>query len=315
MNNAPAVYVPTQPEGDGLKLPTLFSVLAHGLVIGFLIYNFQSPVLESAGSIETVMVSPEQLAEMQGQILANRAANEAAQQSSGAISNEPFNPNDIATAGPSGSTSTSQQVPVYMRSDQLSREDYEANMEAFRAETNQEALDRLQVPLDEAHQRYVEDQETLSSFKDAQNNPPKIERPTSSSRNVEITAGSSGSEGKNYSLSDGQSTTSSDSSAASSSDSSSAGDGRSKGQYIDGIKEAIRRAHVHTENTYNETVTLTINVDRSGNVKSVSATGASKAAMDSAMAAARRASPLNIDADNFDDYKVIRVTYRIPSAS
>ena len=64
MNNAPAVYVPTQPEGNGLTLPTLLSLLAHGLVIGILIYTYQNTEVETVGSLETVMVSPEQLAEM-----------------------------------------------------------------------------------------------------------------------------------------------------------------------------------------------------------------------------------------------------------
>ena len=31
MRNAPTVYVPTEPEGNGLTLPTLLSLLAHGL--------------------------------------------------------------------------------------------------------------------------------------------------------------------------------------------------------------------------------------------------------------------------------------------
>ena len=74
MRNAPTVYVPTKPEGNGLTLPTFLSILAHGLVIGILIYSYQNMEVETAGTIETVMISPEQLAEMQGQIIANRAA-------------------------------------------------------------------------------------------------------------------------------------------------------------------------------------------------------------------------------------------------
>ena len=61
MHKAPTVYVPTEPEGNGLTLPTLLSLLAHGLVIGILIYTYQNMDIETAGSIETTMVSPEQL--------------------------------------------------------------------------------------------------------------------------------------------------------------------------------------------------------------------------------------------------------------
>ncbi len=78
MNNAPAVYVPTPPEGNGLTLPMLLSLLAHGIVLGLLIYTYQPPELETVGNIETTMITPGELAEMQGQILANRAAAQAA---------------------------------------------------------------------------------------------------------------------------------------------------------------------------------------------------------------------------------------------
>jgi hypothetical protein len=129
MNNAPAVYVPTPPEGDGLT-PTLLSLLAHGLIMGLLIYNYQNTDIETAGSIETVMVSPEQLAEMQGQILANRAAAADGSQTdsspSGAISNEPLNPNDTSIATPNSTPSTSQRVPVFLQSDS----DNDANTDA-----------------------------------------------------------------------------------------------------------------------------------------------------------------------------------------
>lgn len=310
MNNAPAVFVPTQPEGDGLKLPTLLSLLAHGVILGLLIYNFQSPVLESAGSIETVMVSPEQLADMQGQILANRAATEAAQLSSGAISDEPFNPNDMTVAGPNSSESTSQQVPLTMRSDQARREDYEASMEAFRAETNQEALGRIQAPLDEAHERYLEEQEQLSSFKHTQNNPPKIERPTSSSRNVEITAGSSGSEGegKNYSLSDGQSTTSNDSSASSSPKGSSGSSGSSATD--NDIRAMIRRNFFSPEGQEGKSATtmLTITVNSSGQIIKVDASGNNPLFDAAVEKAARDTGSLPIGPDD-RKYPTFRIQY------
>ena len=56
MNQAPVVYVPTEPEGNGLTLPTLLSVLAHGIVIGILIYTYQHMDVETVGSLETTMV-------------------------------------------------------------------------------------------------------------------------------------------------------------------------------------------------------------------------------------------------------------------
>ena len=121
MHNAPIVYVPTQPESNGLTLPTLLSLLAHALVIGVLIYNYQHAEVETAGSIETVMVSPEQLAEMQGQILANRAAAASAMQAeNGATTMTQTETFDGGASTQNPNQTSSQRVPVFTRSDDAS---------------------------------------------------------------------------------------------------------------------------------------------------------------------------------------------------
>lgn len=122
MNNAPAVYVPTQPEGNGLTMPMLLSLLAHGIILGVLIYTYQTPTLEIAGSIETTMVTPGELAEIQGQILANRAAaaEQAASASSSASAEMQMNESDSDAADQNSAEQSSQQVPVFTRSDESS---------------------------------------------------------------------------------------------------------------------------------------------------------------------------------------------------
>ncbi|MGO2883871.1 MAG: energy transducer TonB, partial [Psychrobacter celer] len=121
MHNAPVVYVPTEPEGNGLTLPMLLSLLAHGLVLGTLIYAYQHTDVETAGSIETVMVSPEQLAEMQGQILANRAAAAEAMQTdsstNGISSTLPTQTFDSGSTSQSTDQPNAQRAPVFTRSD------------------------------------------------------------------------------------------------------------------------------------------------------------------------------------------------------
>ena len=129
MNNAPLVYIPTPPDSDGLTLPTLLSLLAR-IVIGLLIYTYQQPSLETSGAIETTMVSPEQLAEMQAQILSNRAAAQAASQANSTLPAETSESTASTastastppTAPSESATSSSQRVPVFMRSDDAADE-------------------------------------------------------------------------------------------------------------------------------------------------------------------------------------------------
>lgn len=320
LSNAPAVYVPTQPEGNGLTLPTLLSLLAHGLIIGLLIYNYQNTEIETAGSIETVMVSPEQLAEMQGQILANRAAASDGTQenstASGALSSEPMNPNDSNT--PNSSTSYSQQVPVFMRSENSADEpmlmsqehhqrlmeqtqDYERNIAEWSAQQDDATLERLER-VDQNKQNDVdEERERLKEFRNKQNNPPKIERPNSTDPNIKINAGGSGNAGKNFSLSDGQSTMSGDTATSSTSkgssrSASSGSSGASNSEIVNLIKKNYKPPIAAKGSTQRATLTITVNAN--GDVVSVSASGADNEVNEAARQAVLNTRNLPIDADD-----------------
>lgn len=322
LNNAPAVYIPTQPEGNGLTLPTLLSLLAHGIVIGLLIYTYQNTEIETAGSIETMMVSPEQLAEMQGQILANRAAASDGSQTdshlSGAISNEPLNPNDSSIAAPSNSGSISQQVPVFMRSDDPSNapilmsqeqhqqrteqsEAYERDLAEWAAEQNEITLERLER-VEQAKQNNIEEnREKLKDFRDKQSNPPKVIRPNKNDSNIEINTGSSGSGGKNYSLSDGLSTLSGDTTTASTSkgssqSASSGSSGASNSEIVNLIKRNYNPPIAAKGSTQRATLTITVNAN--GDVVNVSASGPDSAVNEAAKQAVLNTRNLPIDADD-----------------
>jgi len=324
MHNAPAVYVPTQPEGNGLTLPTLLSLLAHGLVIGILIYTYQNIEVETAGSIETVMVSPEQLAEMQGQILANRAAAstgsaETNDSLSGAISNEPLNPNDDSVAAPNNSSSsTSQQVPVFMRSDAPSDEpmlmsqeqqerlteqsqEYDRNLAEWTAEQDDITLERLERVEQNKQSNLEEEREKLKEFRTKQNTFPKIERPNSNQRNIEINTGSSGSGVKNYSLSEGQSTLSGDMATSSTSKGSSrsasnGSSGASNSEIINLIKRNYNPPIAAKGSTQRATLTITVNAN--GDVVTVSASGSDSAVNEAAKQAVLSTRNLPIDTDD-----------------
>ena len=320
MHKAPTVYVPTEPEGNGLTLPTLLSLLAHGLVIGILIYTYQNMDVETAGSIETTMVSPEQLAEMQGQILANRAAAASAMQaesgsSSSATPTEAFD----SSIPPNPSQSNTQSAPVFTRSNESTsapilmseeqhqrlleqNQDYERSMAEWASRLDESVLEEHDQIEKEKQQQLIEEQKTLGDFRNKQNNPPKIKRPTATDRNIEINTGSSGSSGQTMSLSsDGQSSLSGDSvtsspSKGSSRSASSGARGTSNSEIINLIKRNYNPPTAAKGSTQRTTLTITVNA--SGNVINVTASGPDEAVNEAAKQAVLSTGNLPIDADD-----------------
>jgi hypothetical protein len=318
MRNAPTVYVPTEPEGNGLTLPTLLSLWAHGLVIGILAYTYQNMEVETAGSIETVMISPEQLAEMQGEILANRAAAASAMPADSAASSASNTPSSESFSD-STSQSNSQRVPVFTRSnDPASRpmlmseeqhqrlleqnQEYERNMAEWAAQLDESVLDEQDQVEQERRAQLIEEQKRLRDFRNKQNNPPKIKRPTANDKNIEINTGGSGSAGQTLSLGDdGQSTLSGDAitsnTAKGSSRSASSGSrGASNSEIINLIKRNYNPPTAAKGSTQRATLTITVNA--SGAVVNVSASGPDSAVNEAAKQAVLNTGSLPIDVDD-----------------
>ena len=313
MNNAPAVYVPTQPEGDGLTMPTLLSLLAHGIILGVLIYTYQTPTLEIAGSIETTMVTPGELAEMQGQILANRAAaaEQAANASSAAAQMQMNESDSRDRSDPNTAQTSSQQEPVFTRSDEpasrpmlMSEEQHQKRLEQM-AEYNRNiaeaaaALDGTQA-LEEFQQQQederIEENKELRDFRAKANNQPRVNKPTRGDRNIDIELGGSSNAGKTFDLADGQSTVTGGSSSATNNKSS----GSSRGASNSEIVNLIRRNYSPPVGAKGSTqrTTLSITVSANGDVMSVSASGANEAVNEAAKQAVRSAGRLPIDVDD-----------------
>ena len=326
MHNAPVVYVPTEPEGNGLTLPMLLSLLAHGLVLGILIYAYQHTDVETAGSIETVMVSPEQLAEMQGQILANRAAAAEAMQTDSST-------NGISSTLPpqtfySGATSQStdqpnaQRAPVFTRSDDPAsapilmnetqhqrlleqNQEYERRMAEWAAKLDEAVLEEHEAVEQDKKKQLIEEQRRLDEFHQKQNNPPKITRPTPTDRNLKIDTSGSGSAGKTFDLSEGQSTADSKPASTRSSASASADD------FKNSIAAKIQRNLKAPLETQGITAKVALRLDNQGNVLSAKATGANSAVNDAAEKAAFAASPLPIDLTNPASFAALTINVMV----
>ena len=283
MHNAPVVYVPTQPEGNGLTLPTLLSVLAHGLVIGILVYTYQHTKTDTVESIETVMVSPEQLAEMQGQILANRATAARAMQAETNASSA-SSTSSSESFSDSASQPNSQRVPVFTRSNDSAsqpmlmseeqhqrlleqNQDYERRMAEWAAQLDESVTEEHGQVEQNKKEQLIEEQKQLGDFRNKQNNPPKITRPTATDKNLKINTGDSGSAGQRYDLeADGNSTTSNGGSSSTSG---------STGASDSDIKALIKKNLISPEGAKGQTVlaTLTITVDSSGIITGYNASG------------------------------------------
>lgn len=323
MHNAPVVYVPTQPEGNGLTLPTLLSVLAHGLVIGILVYTYQHTKTDTVESIETVMVSPEQLAEMQGQILANRAAAASAMQAETSTSSA-SSTSSSESFSDSASQPNSQRVPVFTRSNDpasqpmlMSEEqhqrlleqnqDYERRMAEWAAQLDESVTEEHGQVEQNKNEKLIEEQNQLGDFRNKQNNPPKITRPTATDKNLKINTGDSGSAGQRYDLeADGNSTTSNGGSGSGSGSTS-----RSTGEFKSAILSKIQSKLDTPIETQGLTTSLSLKLDTRGNVKSAKASGPNAVVNQAVEQAARAASPLPIDLDNPESFTNLTINVTI----
>ena len=319
MHNAPVVYVPTQPEGNGLTLPTLLSVLAHGLVIGILVYTYQHTKTDTVESIETVMVSPEQLAEMQGQILANRAAAASAMQAETSTSSA-SSTSSSESFSDSASQPNSQRVPVFTRSNDpasqpmlMSEEqhqrlfeqnqDYERRMAEWAAQLDESVTEEHGQVEQNKKEQLIEEQKQLGDFRNKQNNPPHIPRPTATDKNLKINTGDSGSAGQRYDLeADGNSTTSNGGSGSTS---------RSTGEFKSAILSKIQSKLDTPIETQGLTTSLSLKLDTKGNVKSAKANGPNAVVNQAVEQAARAASPLPIDLDNPESFTNLTINVTI----
>ena len=326
MHNAPVVYVPTEPEGNGLTLPMLLSLLAHGLVLGILIYAYQHTDVETAGSIETVMVSPEQLAEMQGQILANRAAAAEAMQTdsstNGISSTLPPQTFDSGSTSQSTDQPNAQRAPVFTRPDDPAsapilmsetqhqrlleqNQEYERRMAEWAAKLDEAVLEEHEAVEQDKKKQLIEEQRRLDEFHQKQNNPPKITRPTPTDRNLKIDTSGSGSAGKTFDLSEGQSTADSKPASTRSSASASADD------FKNSIAAKIQRNLKAPLETQGITAKVALRLDNQGNVLSAKATGANSAVNDAAEKAAFAASPLPIDLTNPASFAALTINVMV----
>lgn len=327
MNQAPSVFVPTTPEGDGITVPTILSLLVHGLIVGFIIYTNQTPDLDVPTSIETTMVSPEQLAEIQGQILANREAAMAQMPlgDDGSVemtspTNGDYAPLSQGVAGPSGST----RVPVFIPSNdaanssddgllfdreqklriQAANEEYQRKMAELAEQIDREALEDLDSVRENEIERARIEQARLEALKRIEKTSPIIKRPVAPDRKTGKSGSPSGQQNIDF-ASAGESTAPSGPSSP-----RGGGGGGSKGISNGEVLSKIRSNYsppAAAAGSRQET-RLTITVDANGDVVSVRSSGTNEAVNKAAEDAVWKTGSFPIDTDD-PKYPTFNVTF------
>ena len=74
LNRAPNVYVPVEPEDNGIAIPAVLSLIVHVAILVFIVFSHRIPDLDKPKPIETTLITPEELAAVQSNIASNREA-------------------------------------------------------------------------------------------------------------------------------------------------------------------------------------------------------------------------------------------------
>lgn len=320
------------PEAnDDIIVPTLLSVLAHALLIGFIIYTHQTPDLNVPPSIEATMVSPEQLADIQGQILANRAA---MAQSGAASSGDPeFDPtveaNEIIVgsannAASASGSSASRHVPIFMRSDdpadapvedglllsaeqkkalQEKREAYQREVEKAAALFDQQIQQEQSGVTEAQRQQERERLQRLKELKAIQSKGPMIQKPT---RPTPQTAGNKGSnKTTNINFADGDpiDTGSSDGRGSDSAKGGGSSDQSANYSSVASIRAAIKKYYVAPPNTQGVRVRVVVTINSSGGLADINVESDNEAIIREATRAVKNAvSTLNLNPEDSPIY-------------
>lgn len=307
MNQAPSVFVPSTPEGDGLLLPTILSVLVHGLLIGFVLYTHHINPLDPPASIETTMVSPEQLAEIQGQILANRQAAMAATQTNadGSIDFSAASNEDASLT--SGSTAATR-VPVFIPSNdpaasnddgilfdreqqrkiQAANEDYQRRMAELAEQIDRESMADLKAIKEHEIERAKIEQTRLEALKQIEQQAPTLKRSQQDDKKTLQQPGRAN-PGKNDSRAGADS-------APPGNPTANPGKGISNGEVVSRIRKNYAPPAAAQGSTQRATLTITVNAN--GDVVSVSSSGNNEAVNKAAEEAVWQTGNFPIDADD-----------------
>lgn len=151
-----SVYVPVKTP-DYRVWAILLSILGHGLLVGVILYfHNEAP----PPPMETVLISPEELADIQGQIQANQQNN--ANQAGG-----------MPTAQTAPTTNPETEKLMQQIAEQEAQ--FQANQAKIAEQIDQEFMQEQQAIVEQLDQEFAEKQAQLAEHKQAESNIDEIE--------------------------------------------------------------------------------------------------------------------------------------------
>ena len=343
LKQAPVVYVPTEPEGDGVAMPSLLSLVVHGAIVGFILLSHQIPEVVQPAGLETTLVSQSELAQMQADALASASSNNTGITANANSSSNNSTSVDVTldASSPPQDNSVSEMVrrsvSVFTRSDNppdgqpseygvsggssddvildngFDREAYAEELarkqanhdearEAFERQLESEIQAEQQAYEEYLQAQYEAEQARLKELRKAQANPEKVDKPerveTQYSPKPRPKADGGG-KTQSFSLGDGSpasetSSKSSGSPSRSAGSSGSSGGGKSESTLAGELKRILqpRVDSATPAGLSRQTVSVSIRVDGSGNVTSVSVSSGNAGLKSAIEGAVRSASPL-----------------------
>ncbi|WP_201543344.1 TonB C-terminal domain-containing protein [Psychrobacter sp. H7-1] len=274
LNRAPSVYIPVETEDNGILLPAILSLIVHGSILALIIFLHRIPQLETTPSIETSIVTPEELAAMQAEVRANRD-------------------NMMASGVPVTPEFSPQSVPESTHTAELSHESTFSKMSSFfRNEPLPEPVPQSSVSSETELSEPLEapditQPDDLTDFAGEQN--PLSAQPTSNPPKVKANSQDSGQVAATFaSGAEGSSTKSTAASGSATGSSNKASSGDISGALV-GMIKPLWNPPVGRVGTR---VSVSVTVDANGSVQSVNANTSDEALKQSLESAIRQASPL-----------------------
>lgn len=297
-----AVYVPVRTP-DYKTWALILSILAHGLLIGALVWWNREP---PPAAMQTSLVTPEELAAIQSHIRANQRAEELSQSAQGDPDAtgviDPMTAMSHAT--PRQSAASHHTPPPAMQNLVEQQAAFDAQRAQYAEQADREFAEAQQAIVDNLNQQQADEQATLANYRERENSLDDIHeenRRTAEAYNKKILierveTGKSDITKQGSTTSRADSGDSKDNGASINNTSSNAGSRSGSGgdatSYISQIKAKIEANWSVPANSQGKTVRASFNISSSGEISNIHINGGDEILKASLTKALQSSSPL-----------------------
>lgn len=304
-----AVYVPVRTP-DYKTWALILSILAHGLLIGVLVWWNREP---PPAAMQTSLVTPEELADIQSQIRANQRAEELSQSAQGEGDPDATDVTDpmaaMSHATPRQSAASYHTPPPAMQNLAEQQAAFDAQRAQYAEQADREFAEAQQAIVDDLNQQQADEQAALANYRERENSLDDIReenRRTAEAYNKKILI-ERVETGKSDAAKQGSTTNRADSGdskdngartnntgSTSSNAGSRSGGGGDATSYISQIKAKIEANWSVPANSQGKTVRASFNISPSGEISNIHINGGDEILKASLTKALQSSSPLPV---------------------